>query len=92
MKAGGASSGAVWVLLTRHITDKDDFAHNKVFFTLLVYKGGKGFALSYWHTLLERHTHVHTHTHTNTQTHTQKQTHAYTHTHTHIQIFVTRES
>uniref|UniRef100_UPI00358EC8A2 calpain-7 isoform X1 n=1 Tax=Myxine glutinosa TaxID=7769 RepID=UPI00358EC8A2 len=29
---------AVWVLLTRHITDKDDFAENKVFFTLVVYK------------------------------------------------------
>ena len=31
-------SAVVWVLLTRHITEKDDFAENKEFITLLVYK------------------------------------------------------
>ena len=28
----------VWLLLSRHITEKDDFAENKDFITLIVYK------------------------------------------------------
>ncbi|XP_054712227.1 LOW QUALITY PROTEIN: calpain-7-like [Uloborus diversus] len=37
IKSGGS---AVWVLLTRHIVDRDDFAENKEFIALLVYKNG----------------------------------------------------
>lgn len=34
-------SGSVWLLLTRHITDIDDFRENKEYITLFVYKNGK---------------------------------------------------
>lgn len=34
----GAGRGSVWVLLTRHITNIDDFRDNKEYITLLVYQ------------------------------------------------------
>ncbi|XP_053207732.1 calpain-7-like [Panonychus citri] len=34
-----SDSTSVWVLLTRHIVDKQDFAQNREFITLVVYKG-----------------------------------------------------
>ncbi|XP_018570813.1 calpain-7-like [Anoplophora glabripennis] len=41
LDVGSNTSGAVWLLLTRHITDIDDFRENKEYITLYVYKNGK---------------------------------------------------
>ncbi|CAH0563722.1 unnamed protein product [Brassicogethes aeneus] len=35
------TSGAVWLLLTRHITEIEDFRENKEYITIFVYKNGK---------------------------------------------------
>ena len=36
VKAGQATE--IWIVLSRHITQKSDFANNKDFITLIVYK------------------------------------------------------
>ena len=38
--ANSVKKCTTWLLLTRHITDKADFAENKEYITLIVYKNG----------------------------------------------------
>ncbi|KAJ8922897.1 hypothetical protein NQ315_001439 [Exocentrus adspersus] len=46
LDVGNSTSGAIWLLLTRHITEIEDFRENKEYITLYVYKNGKKSLLS----------------------------------------------
>lgn len=39
LDVGAEASGAIWILLTRHITEIQDFRENREFIAVLVYKG-----------------------------------------------------